>query len=108
MFACVNNVYWLTLYSITNLEGNKFVNGLILGIAELTSGIFSGFLIYYTSPKVAFQTCTVLGIVFNSVTLFLAPAGSLISYVTLFIAILGIGGIYTCLYVLIPLVVPKH
>ncbi len=81
---------------------------MILGSAELTSGIFSGFLMYYTSPKIAFQSCAVIGIVFNAVTLFLTPAGSLISYVTLFIAILGVGGIYTCLYVLIPILIPKH
>ena len=108
MHSCVNNVYWLTLLGITSLDGNKFVNGILLGFAEMSAGVFSGFLIYYTSPRIAFQTCALLGIVFNALTLFLVPAGSLMSYVTVFTTILGIGGIYTCLFVLIPIVIPKE
>ena len=42
MFVGVNNCYWLTLYNVTSLGGNKFINGLILGVSELTSGIFAG------------------------------------------------------------------
>ena len=52
--AGVNNAYWLTLLYVANLGGNKFINGVILGSAEMLSGIFSGFLISYTSPRTAF------------------------------------------------------
>ena len=38
----------------------------------------------------------------------MVPLGSILGYVTLFIAILGVGGTYTCIYVLIGLVVPRE
>ena len=57
IFTGVNNAYWFMIYNVTYLDGNKFLNGIILGIAELTSGIFSGLLISYTSPSAAFQIC---------------------------------------------------
>ena len=54
MYTCVNNCYWITLYNVTRLEGNKFTNGLILGISELLSGVFAGIFIKYTSAAFAF------------------------------------------------------
>ena len=53
IFIGVNNCYWITIYSVTMLDGNKFLNGIILGVAELSSGIVSGLLISYTSPSIA-------------------------------------------------------
>ena len=37
----------------------------------------------------------------------MATPGTILSYLSLLIAILGIGGVYTCIYVLIGLVMPK-
>ena len=54
MYSGVNNCYWLTQYGVTYLGGNKFVNGIILGIAEMTAGMFAGVLIACTSPHLAF------------------------------------------------------
>ena len=45
IFVGVNNCYWITIYNVTYLDGNKFVNGIILGLAELSSGIVSGLVI---------------------------------------------------------------
>ena len=53
IFVGVNNCYWITIYNVTYLDGNKFLNGIILGLAELTSGIVSGLIISYTSPSIA-------------------------------------------------------
>ena len=53
IFIGVNNCYWITIYNVTYLDGNKFVNGIILGISELMSGIVSGIMISYTSPSAA-------------------------------------------------------
>lgn len=108
IFIGVNNCYWITIYNVTYLDGNKFVNGIILGIAELLSGVFAGFLISKTSPSIAFHICAALAIAFNAFNQFLVPVGSLASYMTLFIAILGVGGVYTAIYVLIYIVVPKE
>ena len=54
IFVGVNNCYWITIYNVTYLDGNKFVNGVILGMAELSSGLFAGILISYTNPALAF------------------------------------------------------
>ena len=50
IFVGVSNCYWITIYNVTYLDGNKFVNGIILGISELLSGVVSGLIISYTSP----------------------------------------------------------
>ena len=108
MYSAINNCYWLTLYNVTSLGGDKFVNGLILGLSEMSSGIFAGLLITYTSPAFAFQTLSVIGILFNALNQFFVEPGTFMGYATLFIAILGVGGVYTCLFVLIGLVIPKQ
>jgi len=108
IYTCVNNCYWLTLYNVTNLEGDKLVNGLILGLSEMISGIVAAFLVTFTSPAFAFQTCCITGVLFNFLNQFVFAAGSFLGYVTLFIAILGVGGVFTCLFVLIRVVVPKQ
>jgi hypothetical protein len=108
MYSCINNCYWMTLYNVTNLEGDKFVNGLVLGLAEMFAGIFAGFLITYTTPVFAFQTCCVMSILFSALNQFYFVAGTFMGYITLFIAILGVGGVYTCLFVLIGLVIPRQ
>jgi hypothetical protein len=107
MYSCINNCYWMTLYNVTNLEGDKFLNGLILGLAECFAGIFAGVVITLTSPTIAFQTCCVMAILFNALNQFFFAAGTFMGYTTLFIAILGVGGVYTCLFVLIGCVIPK-
>lgn len=108
IFIGVNNCYWITIYNVTQLDGNKFVNGIILGLAELASGIISGFVISKTSPSVAFQICATSAVGFNALNQFVMPVGSVLGYVTLALAIIGVGGVYTCIYVLIYIVVPKH
>ena len=68
IFSGVNNCYWLTLYNVTNLPGNKFINGLMLGAAELSSGVFAGMIISKTDSFRAFQICGIMGIAFNSMS----------------------------------------
>ena len=38
IFVGVNNCYWITIYNVTYLGGNKFVNGVILGISPCGTG----------------------------------------------------------------------
>ena len=108
MYVGVNNAFWLTNYSVTSLEGNKFVNGIIFGAAELTAGVFAGILISKTNPKVAFQILGLSGIVFNFISQFAIPEGSMLVYITSYIAVLGVGGVYTCIFVIITEVVPTE
>ena len=67
MAAGISNGYWLTMLNVTNLEGNKFVNGMILGFSELTASIFAGFLIACTSSRTAFRICCIMAILFNAI-----------------------------------------
>ena len=108
IFVGVNNCYWITIYNVTYLDGNKFLNGAILGVAELTSGIFAGFVITYSNPTLAFRIFAVIAVVFNAITQFVVPVGTALSYCTLFIAVLGVGGVYTVIYVLIKQVFPQE
>ena len=51
MMANTINCYQITLYNVPNLEGNIFVNGMILGLAEMSSGVISGFMMSYYSSR---------------------------------------------------------
>lgn len=101
-----NNAYWLTLLNVTNLPGNKFVNGVVLGVGECLAGFFSGFMIKYTSLSSSFQTLGILAVVLNGIVQFAVPEGSTLQYIVLFMAFLAVGGVYAALYVLIADSVP--
>lgn len=68
IYTAINNCYQITIYNVTKFDGNKFVNGMIFGAADLSSGIVAGLLISKTSPKVALLTCTSFSIVFNALS----------------------------------------
>lgn len=104
--AGVNNAYWLTLLYVTSLGGNKFVNCMLLGSAEMLSGIFTGALISCTNSMTAFQVTCVMSVLFNATNQFWVAEGSIMASITLFAAILGVGGAFTGVYVLIAEVIP--
>ena len=106
MAVGINNAYWLTLLNVTNLKGNKFINGIILGAGETASGFFSGFVINMTSSTTAFQLLGILAISLNAINMFATAEGSFLAYLSLFCAILGVGGSYASLYVVIAESVP--
>ena len=101
MTAGVNNGYWLTMLGITYQSGNMFINGIILGVSEMTAGIVSGILISLTNSITAFQLLALMGISFNAIQQFWLNDGNFVTYVMLFFAIQGVGGVYTCIYVII-------
>ena len=49
----LSNCYWLTMYNVTNLGGNKFTNGVILGTAEMLSSVYAALLLNYWWPDKA-------------------------------------------------------
>ena len=73
MFASIVNCYWITLYNVPNLGGNKFFNGFILGASEMTSGVISGLMMQFFSKRTTFQIFILIAIVFNAVNQFLVP-----------------------------------
>jgi hypothetical protein len=106
VFIPVNMAYWMCMFNVPSYGGNLFVNGMLLGAAEASSGTLSGILIAFTSTKKAFLICSVGGMVFSTLNQFFTTPGSLISYTTLFLAIFGIGGMFNCMFVLVNLNVP--
>ena len=71
--ACMGNAYWITMFNTTNLEGNKFVNGLILATADISAGVSSGIVMQYISKRRALQLFTLTGIVFGMLNTFFVP-----------------------------------
>jgi len=108
MYTGVNNSYWMTMFNVGNLPGNIFVNGVILGFSELLSSFLSGLFITYTSPTLAFKLFCIIAVVFNGINQFLFTPGSFLGYASLFVAILGVGGVYTCIFVITGIVFPKQ
>ena len=106
-FGCGNS-YWLTMQNVTNLGGNKFINGIILSCAESLASFFATLLMKFMHPFRAFQTCAFLAVVFNALNQFAVPDATLASYFTLAVAVWGVGGVYTCCYSIIGLVVPPE
>jgi len=104
----VANCYWLTMYNVTNLGGNKFTNGVILGVAEMFSGVFTCVLMHYFHPFQAFRICAFVAVVFNALNQFVVPFGTIASYLTLSIAVFGVGGVYTCVYIMVGIVLPSE
>ena len=94
MSAGVSNGYWLTMLNITNLKGNMFVNGIILGSSEMIASALSGLLISLTSAHTAFRSSLLVAVMFNLIFQFLVPHGSFSFYFCLTLAILGIGSGY--------------
>ena len=67
VFSCIANCYWITLYNVPNLGGNKFFNGFILGVSEMSSGVVSGLLMQIFSRRLTFQLFILIAIVFSAI-----------------------------------------
>ena len=102
----VQNSYWLSLFNVTNLKGNKFINGLLFGIAETLAGFCAGILIRATSSSTAFQIMGFVCVALSIVNQFLPSSGGFLSYATLFTTRLCMAGVYAALYVLFADFVP--
>lgn len=100
---------WFTLYNVASLPGPKLCNGIILGLAEATAALSSGFVLQYASDITAALffcgTCFVFNIAYRVLG---AGDGGLLSMFALFKSILGIGGVVNISYLLIELRVPPE
>ena len=63
----VGIVSWLTIFSITALPGDKFINGIICGSAECLASLGSGVLLYLLDDKLAFMGLCAVCFSFNIV-----------------------------------------
>ena len=76
-----------------------FVNGMIVGCAEVISNFASGVLLLKVKEDLALKIFCCVGIVSNSLLLFVTNSTS--SYIALFFAMGGTGGMYNSLMVVI-------
>ena len=65
MWVCTDTAYSFVYVNITNVQGNVFVNCIILGAADTFSNIFSGFLMQIMPEDSAFQVTGFIGLVFS-------------------------------------------
>lgn len=93
------NAYYLAYFSIESLEGNMFVNSIILGCAEVTSNFASGLLLLKFKEDVALRICCVLAVIGNGALLFVT--NQTLSYFVLFFAMGGLGGIYNSCFLVV-------
>jgi hypothetical protein len=106
VFGLASMVYWMVLFNVTNFAGSMFVNGMICGLSEGFSGVLSGIIISLTSTRKAFFICCFLIIIGQTFNQYFTTEGSLACYMSLFIGIFGVGGIYNCSFIMMNLNVP--
>jgi len=63
MSIAIQSSYWLIIYSISNLPGNKFVNGIIVGAADASAAIVVGFFLKLMPDFRVFQIFSALACV---------------------------------------------
>jgi hypothetical protein len=90
------NTYLISLYNVPNLGGNKFINGIILGSAEISSVVMSGIMLSSFPNKPVFRFFIIVAVVFGGINIYFARPDSLLQYITLFFSIQGVGGSYNC------------
>jgi hypothetical protein len=101
MWVCTDTAYSFTYLNVTNLPGNVFINGIVLGLADTCSNALSGYLMQVIQEDNALQLLAAIGLVFN---LLLPLTGSSNwSYVVLFVSILGVGGIMNVMICIVEL-----
>ena len=75
------------------------MNAIILGIAESFSNFASGLLLLKVKEDVALRICCAIAIIGNAALML--PMDQTLTYITLFFAIGGLGGIYNTVYLVI-------
>jgi hypothetical protein len=98
--TCV--VSYMTVYSITAMNGSKFYNGMICGTGECLAALFCGGTLKFYSDRVSFLIFAFLCLMGNiGYQLSGAGEGGLLSKCILFVSILGIGGNVNTTYLLL-------
>ena len=99
IWGCMLMAYSLAYFFLADLEGNIYVNAIILGSAEMLSNAASGYLLLKVREDIAFRICCGLALVSNFVLPYLTDP--LISGLVLFLTIGGLGGMYNCMYLVV-------
>ena len=92
---------------LSRLDGNIFVNSIVLSFAEAISMAITGIgMTYYKDTNVS-RVCAIFIGVFNFVYFyFTGPENPILQYAVLFLALVGQAGAYNCIFVIMELRIP--
>jgi hypothetical protein len=95
------------MFGITALPGNKLINGSVYGIAEAVASFAIGFLCKFAPDNLVFIGLTTVCLISNVAYYFLGGGhGGPFALMFYFLIVFSIGGMMTCILILIELRVP--
>lgn len=99
LWIAMINAYYLAYFNIESLEGNMFVNAIVLGVAEVSAQFLSGLLLLKVKEDTGLRICCAVGAIANIVLPFITQRA--LGYFVLYFAVGGIGGMFNCMYVVL-------
>jgi hypothetical protein len=95
------NAYYLAYFNIDTLEGNTYINAIILGFAEVFSNFSSGLLLLKFKEDVAMRICCLIGFVATLAMPYMTTQAMI--YTLLFFSVGGLGGMANSFFVVVEL-----
>lgn len=106
MFIFMINAYYMAYFNIETIEGNPFVNAMVLGAAEASAMFASGMLLLKVKEDTALRICCSFAGIANLALIKATTPQQ--TYIILLLAVIGLGGMFNCMYVVIEMQVsPK-
>ena len=90
----------------TLIDGNKFVNCILLGSGEIVAALISGYMLSKMPDNVVFALCSMTTVIANT-TCYFVPEG-IPQYALFLLAIIGIAGQFNAIFVLVELRLPPE
>ena len=106
MMSLVQIEYFMAFYLASVLDGNLFVNLMLVGAGETVAGIWSGILLSRMKDTHVFILSALLNGI-SYVLFFFVPSG-IAQYMCLFLTVSGIAGKFNTIYVLSELRIPPE
>ena len=95
------NAYYLAYFNIEKLEGNTYINAIILGCAEVISNLASGLFLLRFKEDVAMRICCLIGFVASLSMPYVTS--QILVYALLFFSVGGLGGMCNSFFVVVEL-----
>jgi hypothetical protein len=105
MFTCQMYGYTVSVFYVTKIPGNRFVNGIFFGVAEVSSMFISGYLLEKLPDITVYNIFAVNGI-FAATVLAFFPSDGLYIYLITFCLVCTAGGWFNCHLIIIEMRVP--
>ena len=99
--------FYIVTFMVTHFPGNKYYNGILLGVAELISMPLSGYTLGKISDRRAYQIFATVALCSTTV-LASFPSVGIHSYLSLCGVVIGLGGMLNAQFILIEFRVPPQ